>query len=123
MRQSIRHGGILKCDAEGCGVQFISYSFVSLIRAQAKLAKWRRPLSKHVRWSADPVVEANRRVDLCPDHSSWIIPPEEYKAERAKQRDADRVARKAEAKKLRSEKRRAARKLKRSGAIVAGGQP
>lgn len=114
MRSKIRHGGILVCDAPGCSQKFVSYSFVTMIRAQARSSKWGRVPA----WQIDDAASPTRKFDVCPRHVEVAKVaagrrPEIMAARRAgdkKERDALRAA-KAEVKSA----ERAAAKATRAG--------
>jgi len=88
MRITIRHGGVLKCDAEvpktpaqladmsmvprglviRCPEQFTSYAVVSLVRAQAQAIGWGRVWAWQV--TGDMAATARIRQDVCPEHNA-----------------------------------------------------
>lgn len=87
MRVTIRHGAVLKCDAEvpktpeqvadpasgpgpnaRCPAVFTSYSAVPLIRPQAVAEGWGRVWAWQV--TGDMAATARIRQDVCPDHNA-----------------------------------------------------
>lgn len=110
MKQSIRHGAVIKCDMatvvdepniyvvkDACmAPPFTSYSMAPLVRGQAAAAGWGRVKCSRVRWPGAAPGKASKKVDLCPDHAkTHIISVEEAAELRKKARaaaKADRVA-------------------------------
>ena len=120
MKESIRHGGVVRCDMvkvvetkktiafKGeCEERFISYSVSSLVRAQAANADWARVKVKLVKWPGNPPAGDNKKVDLCPKHSALVMTHEEHKAHKLKlkeQRKAEKLAKKSKPKKPRKQR-------------------
>jgi hypothetical protein len=114
MKESIRHGGVVRCDmafVDGeqnfkneCSERFVTYSVASRARAQAANADWARAKVKLVKWPGNPPAGDNKKVDLCPKHSALVMATEEYKAHKLKlkeQRKAEKLAKKNAPKKPR----------------------
>lgn len=129
MKESIRHGGVLRCDMvkvvetkddivfkNECSERFVTYSVSSLVRAQAANADWARVKVKLVKWPGNPPASDNKKVDLCPKHSALVMSSEsELKAKREAdktKRKEEREAKKKAAKEARPKKPRAPRKKK-----------
>lgn len=66
-RETIKNGGVLKCDMPGCPSRFVTYSVVTKAREQAEAAGWTRPNGKQVTTSEGHIL-STKKVDLCPDH-------------------------------------------------------
>lgn len=68
MRQTIRHGGVVKCDVPGCKEQFTTYSVVAKAREQAANVGWTRPkLRTMPGWEEFGLGEGRGKViDCCP---------------------------------------------------------
>jgi hypothetical protein len=128
MKESIRHGGVVRCDMvkvvetkktiafKGeCEERFISYSVSSLVRAQAANADWARVKVKLVKWPGNPPAGDNKKVDLCPKHSALVMTTDELKAHKLKRKE-QRKAEKLVAKKNKPKKPRKPRQKKNAPA-------
>jgi hypothetical protein len=120
MKESIRHGGIVRCDMvkvietkddivfrNECDERFISYSVASLVRAQAANADWARVKVKLVKWPGNPPAGGSKKVDLCPKHSALVMTTAELKARKLKlkeERKAEKLAKKSKPKKPRKQR-------------------
>ena len=117
MKESIRHGGVVRCDMvkvvetkktiafKGeCEERFISYSVSSLVRAQAANADWARVKVKLVKWPGNPPAGDNKKVDLCPKHSALVMTTDELKAHKLKLKEQRLAAKKNEPKKPRKQR-------------------
>jgi hypothetical protein len=102
MKESIRHGGVLRCDMvkvvetknaivfkNECEERFVSYSVSSLVRAQAANADWARVKVK---------------VDLCPTCSALVMSAEDHRKLKD-QRKAEKLAAKLDKKRPRQNHR------------------
>lgn len=128
MKESIRHGGVLRCDMvkvvetkddlvfkNECSERFVTYSVSSLVRAQAANADWARVKVKLVKWPGNPPASDNKKVDLCPKHSALVMSESELKAKREAdktKRKEEREAKKKAAGEAKPKKLRAPRKKK-----------
>jgi len=117
MKESIRHGGVVRCDmafVDGeqnfkneCSERFVTYSVASLARSQAANADWERVKVKLVKWPGNPPAGDNKKVDLCPKHSALVMTTDELKAHKLKrkeQRKAEKLAKKNAPKKPRKQR-------------------
>jgi len=120
MKESIRHGGVVRCDMvkvvetkndivfkNECGERFVSYSVSSLVRAQAANADWARVKVKLVKWPGNPPAGDNKKVDLCPKHGALVMTTDELNARKLKlkeERKAEKLAKQGQADKDRLQK-------------------
>ena len=98
-------GGIVECQCIGCPTRFVSYSMVSIVREQAKLAGWGRVAA----WTITDADTPMRKYDVCPVH---LLTSEENRAERPKRKaeaKAERERLRLEAAKAKAEARDAKR--------------
>ncbi|HZJ65946.1 MAG TPA: hypothetical protein VFD36_20705 [Kofleriaceae bacterium] len=126
-------GGVLCCDVKKCTATFISYSIVSLLRPQAKIAKWgRRPASLFDK----PGEQRGKLYDTCPEHdAAAALADAQRKEARAEQKlqkaaaDVAKEERKAARAKLAQERReekarkRAERDAKKALVLAAQNDP
>lgn len=110
MRSSIRHGGIVKCDAPKCAARFTSYSMLSIIRLQARGVGWMRVPAWQVIGAEHP-----NPHDVCPLHVKDAV---DAKANRTQVLKAARDKAKAERQAERDEKKAKQKAAKKAAAAA-----
>lgn len=68
MRETIRSGGLVHCDVDGCQAVFVTYSLVTLARGQAKGVGWKRLNGRKLSGGEPGVFMSRGKVDVCQAH-------------------------------------------------------